>query len=46
MGARESLADKVEPLIMQNLKGGWGGGGSGVKRCTNYGYVKMVIFFF
>ena len=31
MGARESLADKVEPLIMQNLKGG-GGGGSGAKR--------------
>ena len=27
MGARESLADKVEPLIMQNLKGGGGGGG-------------------
>ena len=41
MGARESLVDKVEPLIMQNLKGG----GGGLTRCTNYGYVKMVICF-
>ena len=31
MGARESLADKVEPLIMQNLKGGGGGGVVGQK---------------
>ena len=45
MGARESLVDKVEPLIMQNLKRGVGGRGGGAKRCTNYGYVKMVIFF-
>ena len=29
MGARESLVDKVEPLIMQNLKRGVGGGGGG-----------------
>ena len=34
---------KVEPMIMQNLKGGVGGGG-GQTRCTNYGYVKMVFF--
>ena len=33
---------KVEPIIMQNLKGGVGGGGQ--TRCTNYGYVKMVFF--
>ena len=31
MGARESLVDKVEPLIMQNLKRGVGGGGGGQK---------------
>ena len=29
MGARESLVDKVEPLIMQNLKRGVGGRGGG-----------------
>ena len=35
---------KVEPMIMQNLKGGVGEGGGGQTRCTNYGYVKMVFF--
>ena len=34
---------KVESMIMQNLKGGVGGGG-GQTGGTNYGYVKMVLF--
>ena len=47
MGARESLVDcqprKSGTNDYAKLEGG--GGELGQTRCTNYGYVKMVIFF-
>ena len=47
MGARESLVD-CQPRksgINDSAKFEGAGGDRGQTRCTNYGYVKMVIFF-
>ena len=39
-----STQEKWNQWLCQIWSGGWGGGG-GQTRCTNYGYVKIVIFF-
>ena len=48
MRARESLVDcqprKSGTNDYAKFEGGGGGGGGVQTRCTNYGYVKMVIF--